>query len=177
MTDDMTARSVQGLIGDPELIPPTLDLSRPELIEVMDRYRSRPVATPAFRQPVALIVRRPGLPSDPIQRALLAEGWAVQTCEGPGAATCPLMIGKPCGLRESADVAVVYVGKRGPSTGTDTLPRLRCASHPASPSLIAIEDSIQGPAYTTRAATVGGLRDPRTIIEVIGRLLVRVRNR
>ena len=177
MTDDTTQRSVQDLIGDPELIPPALDLSRPELIEVMDRYRSRPVATPAFRQPVALIVRRPGRPSDPIQKALVDEGWAVLTCDGPGAATCPLMIGKPCDLRGRADIAVVYVGKRGPCTGTDALPRLRCASHPASPSLIAIEDSIQGPAYTTRAATAGGLRDPRTIIEAIGRLLLRVRNR
>jgi len=177
MIDDPSARTIPNPVPDPELIPPALDLSRPELTEVMDRYQTRSVAVPAVRRPVALVVRRPGLPTDALKRALTDEGWAVQTCDGPAVSACPLMVGEPCDLRERADIAVVYVDKRAPSTVTSTLPRLRCASHLASPGVIAIEASIQSPAFTDHSVVVGGLRDPGTIIGAIRRLLVGARNR
>lgn len=165
----MTDATTTALVPDPELIGPVLDLSRPELSQVMDRYRT-PEAMPV-RGPVALIVERPGLPSQRIKEAFRQEGWQVEACNGPGGSPCPLMLGEPCGLREGADIALVYVDKRAPSAATNTLPRLRCASHPASPSIVAIEGSIQSPAFTDHAATVGGLRDPRTILDVVKRLV------
>lgn len=162
-------RTRETLEPSPELIEPSLDLSRAELAEVMDRYE-----TPAVRVagPVALIVERPGLADHGIKKALTDEGWTVRTCSGPSGSVCPLMIGEPCGLRENADVAVVYVDKRAPSAVTNTLPRLRCASHAASPGVIAIEGSIQSPAFADRSATVGGLRDPQTIIGALKQLLL-----
>ena len=177
MTDDATTRTIPHPVPDPELIPPALDLSHPELTELMDRYQTRSVAAPAVRRPVALLVRRPGLPTYSLKEALTDEGWAVETCDGPGVSACPLMIGEPCDLRESADIAVVYVDRRAPSTVTSALPRLRCASHVASPSIIAVEASIESPTFTDHSAVVGGLRDPRTIIGAIRRLLVKVRSR
>jgi hypothetical protein len=155
-------------VPNPELIEPALDLSRPELAEVMDRY-TPPAIHP--RGPVALVVERPGLPDHGIKKALSDEGWTVHTCSGPSGSVCPLMVGEPCELREESDVAIVYVDKRAPSAVTNTLPRLRCASHVASPGVIAIEGSIQSPAFTDRAATVGGLRDPKTIIGVLKRVM------
>src|SRR5688500_12678727 len=116
------------LTPNPELSEPALDLSRPELAQVMDRYVSPAVAGP---RPVALIVERPGLPSLGLKEALANDGWTVRTCSGPSGATCPLTVGAPCELREEADAAIVYVDQRAPSAANNTLPRLRCASHPA----------------------------------------------
>lgn len=174
MTHEMTARSVPHPVSDPESIPPALDLSRPELTELMNRYEGAP--SPLGRPRVALVVQRPGLPQHGVKEVLSGEGWEVQTCDGPAATICPLMAGEPCALRERADVAVVYVDQSAGSTATNVIPRLRCAGHAASPSVVAIEGGIGSPRYGDRTAVVGALRDPRTIMGAIKSLL-RLRSR
>lgn len=158
----------------PELIGHVLNLSLPELSDVMQRYATPEPAPPqsVVRGSVALVVERPGFSDQRLKDALASEGWTVSECSGPSGTLCPLMRGEPCKLRESADAAIVYVDRGTMSSHGSALPRLRCASHPASPGVVAVEGSIQSAAFADHTATVGGLRDPKTIIDTVARLLL-----
>ena len=154
----------------PELLEPVLDLSRPELALVMKRYAPS-VSAQVVSGPVALVVERPGFSDPTLKDSLRGRGWAVRVCAGPSGTNCPLLTGNECHLRSEADVAIVFVNQRGPGVRTRIIPRIRCASHPSSPGVVAMEGSLQGPAFSDHTATVGGLRGPETIIETAERLI------
>jgi hypothetical protein len=155
-------------VPDPELGGPVLDLGRPELRSLMERYVSEPARrTPALLDPpTALVVGRSPGEDEPVRQALREEGWTVVTCEGPSVEGCPVMRGNACPLRASADAAVVYV-----SPGAPSLPRLRCAADSASPAVVAVESSFDPPRYGTSTATVGALRGPQAVMKALHRLL------
>lgn len=158
---------------DIELMGNTLDLGRPELAVLMNRYSSHRLRTqtPLLNPPTALIVtHRPGV-EEPLREALENDAWFVKTCAGPGKGDCPLLRGQCCPLRESVDAAVVFVDPNGLTNGMGTLPRLRCAADSASPSLVVLEDSLDPPHYLGRSATVGSLRGPQAILNAIAALL------
>jgi hypothetical protein len=121
---------------------------------------------------VALVVDRPGLSDQRLKDALIADGWTVRSCSGPGGTTCPLMQGKSCELREAADAVIVYVDRTTGAMRGSTLPRLLCASHRASPGVVAVEGSFKPAVFAEHTATVGALRDPKTIIDTVDRLLL-----
>ena len=106
----MTQRPVLDPTLDVELLGNTLELGRPELAEIMERYvpdRPRPGVSTAS-PPVTLVVGDG--PASPLQRALEDDGWRVEACRGPaGTAGCAVMRGQRCTLRDSVDAAVVYV--------------------------------------------------------------------
>ena len=68
-------------------------------------------------------------------------GWQTETCPGPSASRCPLMVAGRCDLREGADSAVVFVNPShsGPS---GSLPKLRCAADRSSPYVLVLEGSL-----------------------------------
>ena len=154
----------------PELMDPTLDLARPELMDLMARYVS-PEPRQIVQGPVALVVERPGFSNPRLKDTLVQRGWTVSECAGPSGRNCPLVSGDECHLRSDADVAIVFVDQRGPGVRTRVVPRLRCASHPASPGVVAVEGSLQTPAFSDHTATVGGLRGADTIVDTAERLI------
>lgn len=148
---------------DPELVGHKLDLGRPELRPILDRY------APCS----ALIVGRHDAATS-LKDALIADGWQVRECAGPGRTRCPLLEGKPvCDLRESADVAVVYVDGKKTWPGSALLPRLRCAVDAASPAVVALEGRVDPPVMTKRNAVVGALRSPATILKTVSTVVGR----
>jgi hypothetical protein len=152
---------------DPELLPPTLDLSRPELEPIMDRYRApleQPV--PAYR-PLALLVGREEAELEPLASDLEAEGWVVGTCPGPESTRCPLITGGSCVLRDDADVTVMFADPGTLSAGLPSLPRLVCAAYGDMPSVIALEGRIDPPRVDGRHTIVGAAWGSRQIIEAM----------
>lgn len=151
----MNARDL--FVMDPDLIDHRLDLGRPELRPIRDRYAPQR----------ALIVKGQDGASR-VEDALISEGWQVANCEGPGRTRCPLLEGKPCYLRKSADVAVVYVDAKKTRPGSGVLPRLRCAVDAASPAVVVLEGRVDPPRVTERCVVVSALRGPREIVNAVG---------
>jgi hypothetical protein len=158
---------------DMELIGHRLDLGRPELAELIQRYSSEPPRTQAsLLSPLtALIVKRVAGDEAPLREAFENDGWFVRTCEGPGKGDCPVMRGERCLLRESADAAVVYVDPQQLAGGLGSIPRLRCAADSASPGVIALEGRFDPPRYGPGTAAVGALRGPQSILAAVSALL------
>lgn len=140
--------------ADPELTDRRLDLSRPELQPIMERYA----------RPSALIVDG-GDHDSRLERALVEDGWSVQTCGGPAHSRCPLLQGKTCELRSSADAAIVNVD--ADATTPSSLLRLRCAVEGGSPAVLVLEGKLDPPRIEGRHAVVGQLRSPKTIVETV----------
>ncbi|HEV2757572.1 MAG TPA: hypothetical protein VG318_17545 [Actinomycetota bacterium] len=165
-------RRVLEPMPDVELLGKALDLGRPELAGLLNRYvpgRPRPRHSLVPR-PAALVVG--DHPASPLGAALEDEGWKVRTCAGPsGAVRCPLMRGEECALRAPVDAAIVYVDPgTHPSRGT-ALPLLRCAADSASPSVVALEGRLDAARYKGRTAVVGALRGPAAIIAAVRNVL------
>lgn len=169
----MKNASLLDQVPDMELMGNVLDLGRPELAVLMNRYSSKPhgVQTSLFTPPTALIVtRRPGEEA-PLREALENDAWFVKTCEGPSKGDCPVLRGERCTLRESVDAAIVFVDPKEPTKGMRSIPRLRCAGDSASPGVVALEGSFDPPRYLGRNATVGSLRGPNSVLSAIAALL------
>jgi hypothetical protein len=165
MTDD--ARTVR----NPELIGPALDLTRPELHEVLERYIHEPEACPA---PIALIVEGDGAREPEVARALAADGWEIKRCSGPVGTDCPILSGRDCPVRNVADVAIVYADPRDVTEGTSLTPRLRCAGDAGSPAVLVLMGRLDPPRIRGRNAVVGSMRDPSVIVGTIEELQARV---
>ncbi len=148
---------------DAELIGHRLDLSRSELRPILDRYLPH----------TALVVLGRQQEDSLLKEALVEDGWLVRTCEGPGRIRCPVLEGKgACYLRESADVAVVYIDGKATWPGSGLLPRLLCAVDAASPAIIAMEGRVDSAVTHGRHGAVGALRSPATLLKAI-RAVVR----
>lgn len=158
-------------LADVELRGYTLDLGRPELAELMERYVPLRPRTPAelLGPPTAVIVTRWPGQEGPVKEELESDGWSVEVCDGPGRRVCPLMRGEACSLRESVDAAVVFMS---PAEGTASTPRLRCAADPASPGVVAMERGIDPPRFSGKSAVVGALRGPGAVVSAVTELLM-----
>ncbi len=141
---------------DPDVLGSPLDLNRPELRGVLERYVPRS----------ALIVGRTEEETSDLKSALLDDGWRIRSCDGPAHVNCPLLRGRgPCSRRECADVAVVYVDTNRSVTGS--LPLVRCAADPSSPAVVALEGQADEPTIDGDRALVGALRSARTIADTV----------
>ena len=141
---------------DPEILGSPLDLNRPELRGVLERYVSRS----------ALIVGRGADESSDLKAALLEDGWRIRSCNGPAHTSCPLLEGRgSCAKREYADVAVVYVDANRSVAGS--LPLVRCAADPSSPAVVALEGQADEPVIDGDRALVGALRTARVLTDTV----------
>jgi hypothetical protein len=163
---------------DMELGRNELDLGRPELATLRHRYSKQPPRpqTSLFSPPTALIVTRRAGEEAPLRDSLEREGWFVKRCDGPSSGGCPVMQGESCELRKSVDAAVVFMDPSELTSGTGAIPRLRCAADSASPGVVALEGSLDGPAYLGQSATVGSLRGPGAVLGAIRALLASRRS-
>ena len=144
-----------GSSADPEIVGSPLDLNRPELRRVLERYVPRS----------ALIVGRGVDETADLKTALLEDGWRITSCDGPDA-SCPLLLGKKsCPKRECADVAVVYADAARSVAGS--LPLVRCAADPSSPGVVALEGQADEPTINGDRALVGAMRTGRTIADTV----------
>jgi hypothetical protein len=170
----MTAERALPPIPDPETAGYTLDLGRSELRDVMNRYSGRrPVGRGSLLSPPAALVVGDAEPSA-LKAALEEEGWAVSACGGPSAVgSCPVMRGQPCALRQSVDVAVVYVGGGGSTGPSMSWPLLRCAADGGAPAVVALEGRLDAPRYEGTRAAVGALRGPVAIVGAIREVVER----
>jgi hypothetical protein len=169
----MTNSTLLDPMPDLELMGNVLDLGRPELGVLMQRYCPDEPRTQAalLSPPTALIVTRRQGDEAPLREAFEGDGWFVKTCAGPGKGDCPVMRGQRCPLRESVDAAVVFIDPKGLTRGMGTIPRLRCAADSASPGVVVLEDSLDAPHYLGRSATVGSLRGASRVLSTIAALL------
>lgn len=171
----MSEQALLERVPNIELRGHVLDLGRPELAALMDRYVShdnRP--TPGLLQPpTALIVTHRSDEEAPLKEALENDAWSVKTCAGPGKGDCPVMRGERCPLRGSVEAAVVFVDAKSLNGGSGSIPRLRCAADSASPGVVALERTFDPIKYGNGIASVGALRGPRAVIEAITTLLER----
>jgi hypothetical protein len=141
---------------DPDVLGSPLDLNRPELRRVLQRYAPRS----------ALIVGLSVDEASELKGALLDDGWRIRSCDGPAHVSCPLLQGREsCSKRECADVAVVYVDANRSVTGS--LPLVRCAADPSSPAVVALEGQADEPLIDGDRALVGALRSARTIADTV----------
>jgi hypothetical protein len=168
----MTNATLLDPMPDLELMGNTLDLGRPEVALLMNRYLSQPTqSTPCLlTPPTALIVTRRAGQDAPLREAMENDGWFIKTCGGPVERDCPVMRAERCPLRESVDAAVVYVDPNGLCGGTGMIPRLRCASDSASPGVVAMEGRLDPPRYGRGIASVGALRNPDSVLTAISAL-------
>lgn len=169
----MTATKLLGPIPDAELLGHALDLGRPELEKVMERYcRATPRATTTLLgPPAALIVSNRSGDDTPVREALESSGWYVESCSGPGKGDCPIMRGERCALRESVDAAVVFVDPNRLAGELGSIPRLRCAADSASPGVVALVGSLEHARYGTGTACVGALQGPDAVLAAIAELV------
>lgn len=169
----MTNSTLVDPMPDLELMGNTLDLGRPELAVLMNRYcpGSPRAQASVLGPPAALVVSNHPSDATPVREALENDGWFVKSCAGPGKGDCPVMRGERCPLRESVDAAVVFVDPNGLAGGLGSIPRLRCAADSASPGVVAVEGSLEPTRYAKGTACVGALRGPDAVIEAISALL------
>lgn len=167
------------LYTDPELSEVPLDMGRPELATLMKRYvpSAAPQAATTTEPREVLVVRGASGDESAVIEALGTAGWEVSTCSGPATGSCPLMHGKDCTLRKTADVALVYLDATGMWPGSGTLPRIRCAADPASPAVVALEGSHRPAAYGSGRATIGAKKSPVETIATINTLCATEKNR
>jgi hypothetical protein len=144
---------------------PALDLHRRELRLVLDRYVHN----------LALLVGRRPERIAALKSELEGRGYLVQSCEGPGRTPCPLLAGEPCGLRESADVTIAFVGDIDTPQGRSS-PKVVCAAHGASPAVIAVEGSFSRERRNGRYAVIGALRRAEDLAEAADEVLTSERD-
>jgi len=158
---------------DMELLGYPLDLGRPKLKALMNRYTvaTPRVQTPLLRPPSALVVSNHRGTEAPLREVLENDGWFVKSCSGPGNGDCPILRGERCPLRESVDAAVVFVDPGKLAGGLGAIPRLRCAADSASPGIIALEGSLKPTRYARRTALVGALRGTDAVLSAMSALL------
>lgn len=169
----MHSTTVLDPMPDVEITEDPLDLTRPELKGLMDRYCSKPDEAQGtiVAPPTALLVTlHPGEEAS-LRQALGDEAWVVTTCGGPGTGNCPVTEGAPCGLRKSADAAVVFVDANEFSGSLGTIPRLRCAADSSSSGVVVLEGSSEPAHLLGRSATVGALRGTKAILSTVKSLL------
>lgn len=171
----MATETGLGVLQDMEPLGNVLDLGRPELAPLMNRYSSEQVPrhqTSIFSPPIALIVEDRGVEQSSLRTEIESNGWLVKTCQGPGRSRCPLLRGQRCELRKSADAAVVFIDPRQMTHMSGMLPRLRCASDHASPAILVLEGQVDGFHKSGTSATIGSIRGPRAIFKALKRLLI-----
>lgn len=139
---------------------PGLDLGRPELKEVLHRYVS----------PSVLLVGRTRSGMEDLRAEMAAHGWYVRECEGPGRTRCPLLEGRRCHVRDSVDVAVVYVHDATSPQGSSS-PKVMCAAQGGRPAIVTVEGSLQPPRTKGRSGVVGALRPVEEIRALAGSLV------
>lgn len=168
----MTTTNLLDPMPDMDMQGHTLDLGRPELQELMNRYTdSTPRAqTSIFGPPSALVVSRHPGDELPVREALENDGWFVKSCSGPGKGDCPVMRGERCPLRESVDAAVVFVDANRLAGGLGNIPRLGCAADSASPGVAVVEGSMEPTRFASGTACVGALRGPDAVLSAISAL-------
>ena len=148
-----------------ELMDPCLDIGRPELRSLRDRYTTAaPVKSPVALGSTALIVAAGTDRTEAIAAVLHERGWETTTCAGPSGSRCPLMLGRHCSKRENADAAIVFLGS-GARAGE--LPKLRCAADKASPHVLVLEGRVDGAAAHSGGIAIGSLRGPAAIAEAV----------
>lgn len=170
----MATETELSVLQDIELLENVLDLGKPELAPLMNRYSSEQIPhhqTSIFSPPVALIVEDRGVEQTALRNEIESNGWLVKTCQGPGRARCPLLRGQNCELRESTDAAVVFIDSRQMTPMSGMLPRLRCASDQASPAILVLKGQVDGFHKSGTSATIGSIRGPRAIFKALKRLL------
>lgn len=157
----------------PDLIQPSLNMGRPELAPLMQRYSHRGEDPPVslLGPATALLVTRHGDEETDLKKELEAEGWYVSVCKGPELSRCPIMRDTRCKLRESVDATVVYVDGGPMASTAGMLPRLRCAADSGSPCVVVLEDRADEARFANRNATIGALRGSSSIVHVIHKLL------
>ena len=166
----LTTRSLDSV---PDLTAPSLEMGRPELAPLMQRYSHRSEDSPLslLGPPTVLLVTRHDEEGTELKRMLEAEGWYVSVCKGPGFSRCPIMRGSRCKLRESVDATVVYLSGDYMDGAAGSLPRLRCAADSASPSVVVLEDRADEARFGGRNATIGALQGSGPIVHIIHKLL------
>ena len=169
----MKMNATSSLDSVPDLIAPSLEMGRPELAPLMQRYshRGEDPPMPLLGHPTALLVTRHDEEGTGLKRMLEAEGWYVSVCKGPGLARCPIMRGSRCTMRESVDATVVYLSGDSVGNAASMLPRLRCAADSASPSIVVLEDRADEARFGDRNATIGALQGSGSIVHAIHKLL------
>ena len=155
---------------DPEMLGVPLELERPELRPILDRYISRGRAphstSPGGDRDVALVAF-PSPQQGDLAAAFAACGWRVHECAGPPAEFCSLTTsGRRCELRAAVDVAVVAIGGDvNLSNGGVAL--TSCAGCPASPGVVVLlghnADQIE---VEERTAIVGTGSTPQQVVAV-----------
>ena len=113
----------------------------------------------------ALIVHNGLASGTETEEAFEHAGWVVKNCAGPSFANCPLLRHETCELRESADVAVVFVDPHLCAPETRSLLRVRCAADSTSPGVVAIDGSIEPERYAGGNAVIGSRRGPDAIVK------------
>lgn len=158
MEMEMEKETVADLRYSEETVP--LDLTRPDLGPLVERYAHR----------LALMVGRRADRAAELGKTLRQRGFLVTVCEGPGRVPCPLLAGRPCPLREAADVTIAFVEDIGTPQGLSS-PKVACAGHSASPAVIAVEGSYSPERRDGRYAVLGALRRASNIADAAEEIL------
>lgn len=168
-----TTNTLEDGLRDPELMAPTLDLSRPELAEVMARYVHEIPASVDTESPKrsVLLVRNGMTSATETEEAFQHAGFTVETCDGPSCGHCPLLSHESCELRESVDVAVVFIDLDAHNPHASSLLRARCAADASSPGVVAVDGSIETQRSAGRNAVIGARRGPEAIVRTALSLL------
>ena len=151
---------------DPMSLQPILDLTRPELLPLLRRYvpSSPPVVVPP--RGTALVVSTIDANDEDVAETLQERGWFVELCPGPVEAGCPLLRNGTCELRDSADVALVYLPETK-AGAAGTLIRVLCAAAGDGTTVVAIEGSDSSARTMGRKATIGAERAAEEIAETV----------
>lgn len=125
------------------------------------------------RQPSAteVLIVRGRSPTDELGTALTDQGFRVKRCEGPGRVPCPILRAKRCPLRESVDLAVVYVDGKKTWPASGLLPRLLCAHDAESPVVVLLEGRRDPPSHGRNAIVIGS-EQPTSLIANTARGLI-----
>lgn len=102
---------------------------------------------------------------EPLHRELVADGFVLETCPGPGNSGCPVVSGRPCPAHGLPVAAVVI---RHPGDGDALAP---CGEAFRIPELAVEEDSDLEPEFVGRYGRVGLERGPGAVTEALDRLL------
>lgn len=152
-----------------ELLEHRLDLCRPDLAPLMNRYApTHPMGM--LDPPTLLLVTRVSGEEVPFREALERDGWFVKTCKGPGEGNCPIMSGEVCAKRAEVDAAVVFVDPKA-TPGGGNLPRFCCAADESSPGVVVVEGRFDPPSVRGGIALIGALRGPKELLGAISALM------
>jgi hypothetical protein len=160
----MLGREVMDLKNVPDSDPRTntLDLTRPELHELLERYET--TEGDSEGQTILVMGRPPEL-TGPLVQSLHERGWSVVSCAGPSIERCPLIEGHGvCDKRRVVDGTIAFVHDRGGPPSLDLTLRLRCAGDADSPTLLAVEGKVDPPTILGATGVIGALRGPESLV-------------